>query len=65
MLNNTTDSSTLINNNMYVLALNSNGTASNFSARQLSVSGIGSGIINQSTFYTTLQVLGTSLGWAI
>ena len=65
LLGNTTDSSTLINNNMYVLALNSNGTASNFSARQLSLSAIGSGVVNQSTFYTAVQALGTSIGWQV
>ena len=65
LINNSTDSSTLINNNMYVSALNNNGTAAFYSQRQLSVSGIGSGVINQSTFYTALQELGTSIGWAV
>lgn len=65
LLNNSTNSSTLINNNMYVLALNNNGTSAFYSPRQLSVSAIGSGIINQSTFYTALQALGTSIGWAV
>ena len=65
LLNNTTASSTLINNNMYVSALNNNGTAAFYSQRQLSVSAIGSGIINQANFYTAVQALGTSIGWQV
>jgi len=65
ILTNTTASSTLINNNMYVLALNNNGTAAFYSSRQLSVSAIGSGLVNQSTFYTAVQALGTSIGWQV
>jgi len=65
LLNSSTNSSTLINNNIYVLALNNNGTTAFYSPRQLSVSAIGSGVINQSTFYTALQALGTSIGWQV
>jgi hypothetical protein len=65
LLNNTTASSTLINNNMYVLALNNNGPTSFYSPRQLSLSAIGSGVVNQSTFYTAVQALGTSIGWQV
>ena len=65
LLSNSTDSSTLINNNMYVLAFNNNGAAANFSTRQLSLSAIGSGVVNQSTFYTAVQALGTSIGWQV
>jgi len=65
LLNSSTGSSTLINNNMYILALNNNGTAAFYSPRQLSVSAIGSGVINQSTFYTAVQALGTSIGWQV
>jgi hypothetical protein len=65
LLQNSTASSTLINNNMYVLAFNANGTVSNLSTRQISIAGIGSGTINQATFYTAIQALGTSIGWAL
>ena len=65
LLTNSTNSSTLINNNIYVLALNSNGAAAAFSPRQLSLSAIGSGVVNQSTFYTAVQALGTSIGWQV
>ena len=50
---------------MYVLAFNNNGAAANFSTRQLSLSAIGSGVVNQSTFYTAVQALGTSIGWQV
>lgn len=49
----------------YLLAANNNSTAVEYSARQISVSGIGSGIINQTTFYNAVQALGTSIGWAV
>lgn len=65
LLTNSTASSTLINNNIYVLANNNNGTAATLSTRQLSMSAIGSGVINQSTFYTAVQALGTSIGWQV
>lgn len=65
LVSNSTTSSTLINNNIFVLAQNNNGTASGFSPRQLSLSAIGSGVVNQSTFYTAVQALGTSIGWQV
>ena len=61
----TTASSTLINNNIYVLALNNNGPTSFYSPRQLSLSAIGSGVVNQANFYTAVQALGTSIGWQV
>jgi Leucine-rich repeat (LRR) protein len=51
--------------NQYILARNQSGSADNFSSRQLSLSFIGSSNINQSTFYTAVQALGTSIGWAV
>jgi len=61
----TTTSAALINNNIFMCAYNATGTASSFSTRKYSASGFGSGIINQTTFYTALQALGTSIGWAV
>lgn len=47
----------------YLLAYNSTGTPEARSINQISVSGMGSGIVNQSNFYNSIQTLGTSLGW--
>lgn len=49
----------------YILSYNLSGTAASFSAKQISLSGVGSGIINQTTFYNAVQALGTSIGWAV
>ena len=49
----------------YLLTANNVGTPLNFSARQISVSGMGSGVINQTTFNNAVRVLGTSIGWAV
>lgn len=49
----------------YLLAANNNSTAVEYSTRQISISGIGSGVINQSNFYNAVQALGTSIGWAV
>lgn len=49
----------------YLLTANNVGTPINFSARQISVSGMGSGLINQTTFNNAIRVLGTSIGWAV
>ena len=49
----------------YLLAYNSGGTAEARSINQLSVSGMGSGAVNQTTFYNAVQALGTSIGWAV
>ena len=55
----------LNNNNMYILARNASGTADTFSPRKLSISFIGSNVINQLNLYNAVQALGTSIGWAI
>lgn len=49
----------------YLLAANNNSTAVEYSTRQISVSGMGSGLINQTTFNNAVRVLGTSIGWAV
>ena len=51
--------------NIYIGGYNSSGSAVITSARQFSACFFGSGAINQSTFYTALQALGTSIGWAV
>ena len=51
--------------NVYLLCRNNNGTAQLYSVNQMSMSFIGSGVINQSTLYTATQALGTSIGWAV
>lgn len=60
-------SSGLPNFTFYMLARHNNygGGSSDFSSRQISASFMGSGIINQANFYTAIQALGTSIGWAI
>jgi len=68
LLNTYTIASTgLPNLTYYMLARHNNygGGSSDFSSRKISASFMGSGIINQATFYTALQALGTSIGWAI
>jgi len=51
--------------NIYIGGYNSSGSAIITSARQFSACFFGSGAINQSNFYTALQALGTSIGWAV
>jgi hypothetical protein len=51
--------------NVYIGGYNNSGSATITSARQFSACFFGSGAINQSTFYTALQALGTSIGWAV
>jgi hypothetical protein len=53
------------NGNFYLLAWNLNGTAISFGNQTISASFIGSGAIDQAQFYTDVQALGTSLGWAV
>ena len=55
----------LNNNNIFILARNTIGTADTFSSRKLSASFTGSGIINQLNLYNAVQALGTSIGWAV
>ncbi len=49
----------------YLLAGDNTNTPVLFSARQISVSGMGSGLIKQLNFYNAVQALGTSIGWAV
>jgi hypothetical protein len=49
----------------YLLGANNNGTTIEYSARQISLSGVGSGVINQTNFYNAVQALGTSISWAV
>lgn len=50
---------------LYALSNNNNGTAANFSTRQIAVYGFGSGSINQATFYTRVLNLATELGFNV
>jgi hypothetical protein len=58
-------SSALNNNNIAILARTINASVDSYSQRQLSMSFIGSGIINQLNLYNAVQALGTSIGWAV
>lgn len=59
-------SSALPNFNCYILAWNNNGTASQFSTRQLSMAFIGSGSINSLSLYNDFQNnVATPLGFAV
>lgn len=58
-------SSNLINYQLYLLGINGQNSLVLPSANQISLSFIGSGAINQSNFYNSVQTLGTSLGWAV
>jgi hypothetical protein len=49
----------------FALARNTNGIPTIDSNRGLSLYYYGSGTINQSNFYTYVQALGTTLGWAV
>jgi len=53
------------NKNFYVLGNNYFAGASELSQNKISVSFMGSGAIDQAQFYTDVQTLGTTLGWAI
>ncbi len=48
---------------LYLLALNGNGTASNFSNRQVALSFIGSGGIDAVSFYDAVQTFATTIGF--
>lgn len=58
-------SAALANQSYYILARNTNGSATFQSYRSISASGFSSSNINQSNFYSALQALGTSIGWAV
>ena len=51
--------------NIFILALNNVGTAANFSSKQIAIAFIGSGSINQLSFYNANQTLATSLGFNV
>lgn len=51
----------LINDSPYILGCK----GLSLSGNQISLSGFGSGAINQSNFYNAVQALGTSIGWAV
>jgi hypothetical protein len=58
--------STLIpNNNMFVLCTNASNSPIFLTKCTISISGFGSGNINQATFYTAVQTLATSLGFNV
>lgn len=50
---------------MYIGALNNNGVAAAFSQRKVAIAFSGSGTINQSTLYTSIQTLATSIGFNV
>lgn len=58
---NTTVSAGIPSANLYVGALNNNGAGANFSTRQISTAGAGSGAINHLTLYTIIQAFRTQL----
>jgi hypothetical protein len=49
----------------FIGAFNNAGTAVDFDTRQIAISFAGSGTINQSDFYTTVQNLATTLGFNV
>jgi len=51
--------------NLYVFCNNVAGIATEFSNRQISVSGTSSGVVNQLNFYNAIQMLGVNLLWAV
>jgi hypothetical protein len=58
-------STTMVNLDQYVLARNGSGYASYFSTRQLAISLIGGGNIDQSLFYTAVQDFATAIGFNV
>lgn len=59
------NSNGLPNVDCYILALNLNGSTPSLSTNQISLSFLSSGNVVQSDFYTAVQTLGTSIGWAV
>lgn len=51
--------------NCYALAINSDGTHTNHSTNQISLTGIGAGDIGELQFYTDFQTLATALGFNV
>ena len=58
-------STSIPNSNIAILCTLINGSPTDFYNTNVASSFVGSGVINQATFYTALQALGTSIGWAI
>jgi len=65
LLSSGTKASVLPPYNLYLFCINVAGTGADFGNRQISVSGTSDGTVNQANFYHYIQVLGTSIGWAI
>lgn len=49
--------------NMFLLCRNANGAPASYSSNRISVSGFGSGNVNNTTFYTAINTLSVSLGF--
>lgn len=58
----TNPSTAVATQNFYLLSRNNNGTAVNFSDRQIALSVVGDNSMNQATFYSATQELMTNLG---
>ena len=58
-------SGSLSSKEFYILAQNSNGTAANFSPRQVSMVFLASSSLNAATFYSTFQTFATSIGFNV
>ena len=65
LFTNTIASTPLCALQMYSLSRNQAGASTSNSTKQHAAVGYGSGTINQATFYTAIQALGTSIGWAV
>ena len=63
VISDTISSQALTNYNLFILCRSVANSPSLFTSNQISLSFIGSGAINQSNFYNSVQTLGTSLGW--
>jgi hypothetical protein len=61
----TNDSTVVPDLDIFLLAANFNGSAGQWSTRQISLAFLGSSNYNQTNFYNAVQALGTSLGWAV
>lgn len=61
----TNTSGTLPNLNLFIGALNNNGTPDFYSTKQYALSFISSGAINQATFYTAIQTFATTRGFNV
>lgn len=57
--------SALPNLDLFLLCRNVNGNPNFNTARQISLTGCSSSLVNQLNFYNAVQALGTSIGWAV